>query len=231
MHIVYVVCVVGCVEEQDESVVFQVLSSTPHPPRPSGNLSTSCSVALFNNIISHLLNGLHKGMASGPEAFSLTNARTFIQALTAITRQSGPRLSSYLHEIVPVVMHYTRDDREDELRESCLQAYEALVSRCYKEITPFIPKVGGWVCMWGPLLFAVCALLCCIHACVPWPVCVVLWVPIVAFARECSLCVYVTCVSLWNSDTFSSLLGLSMCTVITINVRMLYVFPSFLFKL
>lgn len=130
-----------------------------------------------------------------------------------------------------MVMHYTRDDREDELRESCLQAYEALVSRCYKEITPFIPKVGGWVCMWGPLLFAVCALLCCIHACVPWPVCVVLWVPIVAFARECSLCVYVTCVSLWNSDTFSSLLGLSMCTVITINVRMLYVFPSFLFKL
>ena len=144
MHIVYVVCVVWCVEEQDESVVFQVLSSTSHP-RPSGNLSTSCSVALFNNIISHLLNGLHKGMASGPEAFSLTNARTFIQALTAITRQSGPRLSSYLHEIVPVVMHYTRDDREDELRESCLQAYEALVSRCYKEITPFIPRVSGYV--------------------------------------------------------------------------------------
>ena len=152
-------------------------------PSPSGNLSTSCSVTLFNNIISHLLNGLHKGMASGPEAFSLTNARTFIQALTAITRQSGPRLSSYLHEIVPVVMHYTRDDREDELRESCLQAYEALVSRCYKEITPFIPKVGGYV--GAALLFAVCALLCCIRA---RPVCVVLWVPIVAFARECSRC-------------------------------------------
>lgn len=118
-----------------------------------------------------------------------------------------------------MVMHYTRDDREDELRESCLQAYEALVSRCYKEITPFIPKVGEWVCMWGPLLFAVCALLRCMRAYIPWPVCFVLWVTIVAFAGECSLCTYVTCVSLWNSDTFSSLPELSMCTVITINVR------------
>ena len=125
---------------------------------PSGNLSISCSPVLFDSVISHLLTGL-KGGVETKGSFSLTNARTYIQTVTAITRHSGPRLSKHLVVIVPIIMFYTKIEREDELRESCLQAFEALVSRCYKEITPYIPEVCVCVCV-------------CVCACVCMRVCV-----------------------------------------------------------
>jgi cullin-associated NEDD8-dissociated protein 1 len=104
------------------------------------NLSINCSPSLFDTIISHLLSGLKEGVEA-KAAFSLVNARTYIQTVTAITRHSGPRLTKHLQHIVPVVMFYSKIEKEDELRESCLQAFEALVSRCYKEITPYIPEI------------------------------------------------------------------------------------------
>ena len=85
--------------------------------------------------------GLKLG-ADGSGSFSLINARTYIQTLAAIARHSGTRLSPFLVQVVPAIMYYTKNDKEDELRESCLQAFEALVSRCYTEITPFIPQVS-----------------------------------------------------------------------------------------
>ena len=43
-------------------------------------------------------------------------------------------------------MHFVtlmEDAGDDELKESCLQAFEALALRCFREITPYIKEVCG----------------------------------------------------------------------------------------
>jgi hypothetical protein len=41
---------------------------------------------------------------------------------------------------MPLIVQYSREE-DDELREYCLQAFEAFVHRCPKEITPHIHTV------------------------------------------------------------------------------------------
>ena len=43
-------------------------------------------------------------------------------------------------------MHFVQLEEEsgdDELRESCLQAFEAFVQRCFREITPHVQGVSS----------------------------------------------------------------------------------------
>lgn len=64
------------------------------------------------------------------------------------SRQAGQRVGGYLDAIIPLIMHFVmlRDESgDDELKESCLQAFEALALRCFREITPYITEV----CFWG----------------------------------------------------------------------------------
>ncbi len=72
------------------------------------------------------------------------------------SRQAGQRIGSYLESIVPLISHFINLDQDDndlkgsdfdELKESCLQAFEALVVRCFREITPHIREVC--VCVGG----------------------------------------------------------------------------------
>ena len=42
---------------------------------------------------------------------------------------------------MPLIVQYSREE-DDELREYCLQAFEAFVHRCPKEITPHISTVS-----------------------------------------------------------------------------------------
>ena len=65
------------------------------------------------------------------------------------SRQAGQRVGGYLATIVPLIMHFVQLDEEsgdDELRESCLQAFEAFVLRCFREITPHIQGVSRAWC-------------------------------------------------------------------------------------
>ncbi len=60
------------------------------------------------------------------------------------SRQGGQRVGGYLDGIVPLIMHFVQlkeDFGDDELKESCLQAFEALALRCFREITPYIKEV------------------------------------------------------------------------------------------
>ena len=57
------------------------------------------------------------------------------------SRQAGGRVGSYLDVVVPLIMHFMYPEGDDELKESCLQAFEALVLRCCREITPHIKAV------------------------------------------------------------------------------------------
>ena len=61
------------------------------------------------------------------------------------SRQAGQRVGGYLSTIIPLIMHFVQLDEEngdDELRESCLQAFEAFVLRCFREISPHIQGVS-----------------------------------------------------------------------------------------
>ena len=53
-------------------------------------------------------------------------------------------MGGYLDAIIPLIMHFvtlTDEAGDDELKESCLQAFEALALRCFREITPYIKEV------------------------------------------------------------------------------------------
>lgn len=58
-------------------------------------------------------------------------------------------MGGYLDLIIPLIMHFVQlheDSGDDELKESCLQAFEALALRCFREITPYIREVWS---LWG----------------------------------------------------------------------------------
>lgn len=45
-----------------------------------------------------------------------------------------------MERVTPLIEQYSRND-DDELREYCLQAFEAFVQRCPKEMTPHIGSI------------------------------------------------------------------------------------------
>ncbi|DAA16802.1 cullin-associated NEDD8-dissociated protein 2 [Bos taurus] len=101
-----------------------------------GHLAAACSTDLFVELADHLLDQL-----PGPRApASPTAIRTLIQCLGSIGRQAGHRLGAHLDRLVPLVEEFCNLD-DDELRESCLQAFEAFLRKCPKEMGPHVPNV------------------------------------------------------------------------------------------
>ncbi|XP_010860818.1 PREDICTED: cullin-associated NEDD8-dissociated protein 2 [Bison bison bison] len=88
-----------------------------------GHLAAACSTDLFVELADHLLDQL-----PGPRApASPTAIRTLIQW-------------AHLDRLVPLVEEFCNLD-DDELRESCLQAFEAFLRKCPKEMGPHVPNV------------------------------------------------------------------------------------------
>ncbi|XP_068838714.1 cullin-associated NEDD8-dissociated protein 2 isoform X3 [Capricornis sumatraensis] len=101
-----------------------------------GHLAAACSTDLFVELADHLLDRL-----PGPRAPASPAAiRTLIQCLGSIGRQAGHRLGAHLDRLVPLVEEFCNLD-DDELRESCLQAFEAFLRKCPKEMAPHVPNV------------------------------------------------------------------------------------------
>lgn len=64
-------------------------------------------------------------------------------------------MGGYLDAVIPLIMHFVElkeESGDDELKESCLQAFEALALRCFREITPYIKEVWHHVLREGGLL-------------------------------------------------------------------------------
>uniref|UniRef100_A0A8D1GMA4 Cullin associated and neddylation dissociated 2 (putative) n=1 Tax=Sus scrofa TaxID=9823 RepID=A0A8D1GMA4_PIG len=101
-----------------------------------GHLAAACSTDLFTELADHLLDRL-----PGPRAPTSPAAlRTVIQCLGSVGRQAGHRLGAHLDRLVPLVEEFCNLD-DDELRESCLQAFEAFLRKCPKEMGPHVPNV------------------------------------------------------------------------------------------
>ncbi|GAB1291179.1 Cullin-associated NEDD8-dissociated protein 2 [Apodemus speciosus] len=101
-----------------------------------GHLAAACSTDLFVELADHLVDRL-----PGPRAPASPAAiRTLIQCLGSVGRQAGHRLGAHLGRLVPMVEEFCNLD-DDELRESCLQAFEAFLRKCPKEMDPHVPNV------------------------------------------------------------------------------------------
>lgn len=97
------------------------------------HLVTSSNNHLYNKLLDHLLDGL--------TTQKIKNViRTYIQCIASICRQAGHRFGEQIERVMPFIVQYSNED-DDELREYCLQAFEAFVYRCPKEITPHINKI------------------------------------------------------------------------------------------
>lgn len=57
------------------------------------------------------------------------------------SRIAGHRFGEHLEKFFPLIQKYSKEE-DDELREFCLQAFEAFVQRCPREITTYIPSVS-----------------------------------------------------------------------------------------
>ncbi|XP_037658282.1 cullin-associated NEDD8-dissociated protein 2 isoform X1 [Choloepus didactylus] len=101
-----------------------------------GHLAAACSTDLFVELADHLLDRL-----PGPRAPASPAAiRTLIQCLGSVGRQAGHRLGNHLDRLVPIVEEFCNVD-DDELRESCLQAFEAFLRKCPKEMSLHVPNI------------------------------------------------------------------------------------------
>ncbi|KAL1465382.1 hypothetical protein WDU94_004961 [Cyamophila willieti] len=97
------------------------------------HLVMSCNLQLYTKLIDFLIEGLTTNKSTS------TN-RTYVQCFAAICRQAGHRFAEHIERVMPLVLKYSREE-DDELREFCLQACEAFVQRCPKEITPHIQAI------------------------------------------------------------------------------------------
>ncbi|CAF4555104.1 unnamed protein product [Rotaria socialis] len=113
-------------------------------------LLETCDLALFNEILTHLLNELQRAPPS-KSTDTNTTIKTYVQALTSICRLASQRLSEHMHEIVRITLSFientpsnnSSDDQQydDELIEYCLQALETYLKRCPKETNQFVTKI------------------------------------------------------------------------------------------
>ncbi|KAI0668620.1 ARM repeat-containing protein [Trametes maxima] len=71
---------------------------------------------------------------------NLEKQRTVVQLIAAVARHSPHQIAPALSQIVPSILKASQLD-DEELRESSLQALEALVLRCPSEVTPFLSSV------------------------------------------------------------------------------------------
>lgn len=97
------------------------------------HLVMSCNQNLYNKLIEVLLDGLTRDS-------NASTTRTYIQCIAAICRQAGHRFGEHLDRVMTLIVSYSERE-DDELREFCLQATQAFVHKCPKEITPHINTV------------------------------------------------------------------------------------------
>ncbi|KAE9531930.1 hypothetical protein AGLY_010132 [Aphis glycines] len=97
-----------------------------------GHLVLSCNQVLYIKLIDYLVNDLS---TQQPAARS----KTSIQCIAAICRQAGHRFGIHVDRVVPLIQGplVENSTEDDELREYCLQAFDAFVNRCPSETAAY----------------------------------------------------------------------------------------------
>eukprot|EP01063_Lacrimia_lanifica_P015625 TRINITY_DN22312_c0_g1_i1.p1 TRINITY_DN22312_c0_g1~~TRINITY_DN22312_c0_g1_i1.p1 ORF type:complete len:1293 (+),score=608.41 TRINITY_DN22312_c0_g1_i1:46-3924(+) len=104
--------------------------------------SVHSSEVLFQQVMTEVINGISQQRHD--------KVRRYIQLCSAVSRVAGERVGGFLPQIMPLLMDNLdeaklEDIGEDhdriEVRENILQAYEAFVTKCPHQITPFLDHI------------------------------------------------------------------------------------------
>ncbi|XP_075406871.1 cullin-associated NEDD8-dissociated protein 2 isoform X1 [Tenrec ecaudatus] len=101
-----------------------------------GHLAAACSTNLFAELADHLLGRL----TSQREPANTATILTLMQCVGSIGRQAGHRLGDHLDRLMLLVEEFCNVG-DDALRESCLQAVEAFLRKCPKEMSLHVTRV------------------------------------------------------------------------------------------
>lgn len=113
------------------------------------NLLACCSDELFNRTIMQLFQTLEELSPKTPEAaanFSsnsstCNSSKTCLQCIATIIRAAGHRSNEeQLSQMMPVINTFCQIN-DDELREYCLQAFEAYIRRCSVIVSSSLPDI------------------------------------------------------------------------------------------
>lgn len=116
-------------------------------------LSAHLSDDLLQRLMDALLGAIaadgKPGAASGAGAAGQPSRMVVVQAIGAVSRQVGWRLSAYLERVLPLLEAAMGSPDEEgqesdevcELRENCLHAVESLAERCAADMAPHVPRV------------------------------------------------------------------------------------------
>eukprot|EP01128_Nolandella_sp_AFSM9_P012318 TRINITY_DN9158_c0_g1_i1.p1 TRINITY_DN9158_c0_g1~~TRINITY_DN9158_c0_g1_i1.p1 ORF type:complete len:1225 (-),score=403.02 TRINITY_DN9158_c0_g1_i1:193-3867(-) len=99
------------------------------------------SFALPEDLFEELIKDILVNIASSKKA---EHIRTFLSAIGAISRRVGYRLGRYLNDIIPVLLKFSNHpdfDEDDDMRETCFNALESIISKCPKETEAFLPEI------------------------------------------------------------------------------------------
>ena len=114
------------------------------------HLMICCSDELFSSTMANLFEALVDLAPKSPEdaaarflsdAKDCSSAKTVLQCIATVIRQTGHRSDSgQLEKAMAVIKSFTNVD-DDELKECCLQAFEAYVRRCSIMVSSCLPDM------------------------------------------------------------------------------------------
>uniref|UniRef100_A0A914ZPD0 TATA-binding protein interacting (TIP20) domain-containing protein n=8 Tax=Parascaris univalens TaxID=6257 RepID=A0A914ZPD0_PARUN len=127
--------------EQLQEVLFTQLASERQALRKRsvvalGNLMAVSPPQLYAYTMKMLIKEL-----TTPNA-SVSQVRTLVQTVQCVCKCTGSRFAPHLPLVVPLLVTFAVSTEDDELRESCIQAFESFIFRCPKDIVPFVPEIG-----------------------------------------------------------------------------------------
>jgi len=135
------------VEAEHRALSDATLAQLAHPKpvvlkRAIGCLA-SLAVVLSDALLDRLVDTLLGHIQSPLEGQVVS---TLIQTIGSICRTVGFRLGRDLDRVVPLFLQFcgdpededAQDEKHDELRENCLQGFEAFVLRCPREVAPHL---------------------------------------------------------------------------------------------
>lgn len=101
-----------------------------------GYISVNCSNDMYDEILKILINRLDM------EDINHYTAKVYISAITAICRNSGSRMVSFLSPIFSILLTKYVNIDDDELKEAYLTLFEIALRKCAKEMSDYIINVS-----------------------------------------------------------------------------------------
>jgi len=102
-------------------------------------LSVFTTDKLFNELVETIIKGIKESIKGG-EAL-----RTYLQAISAVSKSAGQRLGKFLDKIIPLLLQaaeeVSEEEGEDEVRENIMQAFESFITRCPEEVKKHVELI------------------------------------------------------------------------------------------